>query len=94
VILVTFALPFIYTYWTLVDARVKKDEHFESQKYYLESKYFFDFLNVHPLSPGGFFTFLIALAHGVPPTTATAFWRHMLAGDDSSIFIISPGGCC
>ena len=31
----------------------------------------------------------------VPATTAAAeFWRHMLAGDDSSIVIISPGGCC
>ena len=27
---------------------------------------FFDFLNVHPFSPGGFFTFLVALAHGTP----------------------------
>ena len=63
-ILVTFALSFIHTYCTLV----KKDEHFENQKRYLGSFFFFYyyFLNVHPLSPGGFFTFLIALAHGAP----------------------------
>ena len=29
------------------------------------SKYFFHFLSVHPFSTGGFFTFLVALAHGV-----------------------------
>ena len=27
---------------------------------------FFDYINVHSLSLGGFFTFLIALAHGAP----------------------------
>ena len=32
---VTFALFIAYTYWTLVDARVKKDEHLENQKCYL-----------------------------------------------------------
>ena len=41
----------------------------------------FGFLNVHLLSPGGFFTFLIALAHGAPRhcrarmlTTVRARW--------------------
>ena len=29
---VTFALSFDYTYWTLADARVKKDKHLEIQK--------------------------------------------------------------
>ena len=48
-----------------MDARAKKDEHFENKNCYLGSIFFFNFLNVHPLSPGGFFTFLIALAHGV-----------------------------
>ena len=32
---VTFALSITYTYWTLVDAWVKKDEHLENQKCYL-----------------------------------------------------------
>ena len=30
--IVTFALSITYIYWTLVDARVKKDEHFENKK--------------------------------------------------------------
>ena len=34
----------------------------------LDSSNIFDFLNVWPLSPGGFITFLVAVAHGVPPT--------------------------
>ena len=29
---VTFGLSITYTYWTLADARVKKDEHLENQK--------------------------------------------------------------
>ena len=29
----------------------------------------FGFLNVRSFSPGGFFTFLVALAHGVPCQT-------------------------
>ena len=73
-ILVTFALSFIHTYWTLVDALVKKDEHFENQKCYMGSKYFFDSLNVHPLSHGGFFKLLITLAYGVPCHSLGVFW--------------------
>ena len=30
--IVTFALSITYTYWTLADVRVKKDEHLENQK--------------------------------------------------------------
>jgi hypothetical protein len=29
---VTFTLSFDYTFWTLVDARVKKDKHLEIEK--------------------------------------------------------------
>ena len=29
--MLTFGLPITYTYWTLADARVKKDEHLENQ---------------------------------------------------------------
>ena len=47
----------------------------------------FGFLNVHLLSPGGFFTFLIALAHGAAgrhnvakwPPSATTPWTQTLA---------------
>ena len=33
---------------------------------------FFDILSVRPFSPGGFFTFLVALAHGGSPQIPTA----------------------
>jgi hypothetical protein len=33
---------------------------------------FFDSLNVHPSSPRGYFTFLVAVAHGVPAHTSAA----------------------
>ena len=36
--IVTFAASITHTYWTLEDARVKKDEHLESQKFYFGSK--------------------------------------------------------
>ena len=36
--MVTFALSITYTYWTLVDARVKKDDHLENQKCYMKPK--------------------------------------------------------
>ena len=36
--IVTFALSITYTYWTLADARVKKDEHLENKKCYLNLK--------------------------------------------------------
>ena len=36
--MLTFGLPITYTYWTLADARVKKDEHLENQKCYLNLK--------------------------------------------------------
>ena len=50
-----------------MDARVKKDEHLEIQKKSFEPHVtFFYFLNIRPFSPGGFFTFLVALAHGAP----------------------------
>ena len=35
----------------------------------------FDFLNIRPFSPGGFWTFLVALAHGVPPYVRTLHWH-------------------
>ena len=43
---------------------MKKDEHLEDWKCIMGSKYFFDFLNICPFSPGGFFTFLVGLAYG------------------------------
>ena len=49
-----------------MDARVKKDEYLENQKVTWTLNKIFDFLKVHPFSPKGFFTFLVALAHGVP----------------------------
>ena len=66
VIIVTFALSITYIYWTLADAWVKKDEHLINQKCYMDPSNIFDFLNVRPFSPRGFFTFLVAVAHGVP----------------------------
>ena len=36
--IVTFALSITDTYWTLADAWVKKDEHLENQKCYLDPK--------------------------------------------------------
>ena len=36
--IVTFSLYITYTYWTLEDAQVKKDEHLENQKCYFGSK--------------------------------------------------------
>ena len=36
--IVTFALSITYTYWTLVNARVKKDERLENKKCYLDPK--------------------------------------------------------
>ena len=53
-----------YTYWTLADPRVVKDEHLENQKCYLNLNKIFDLLNVHPFSPRSFFTFLVAVVHG------------------------------
>ena len=53
-------LSFDYTVWTIVDARVKKDEHLEIQTILLFGPQV-TFLNFHPFSPGGFFTFLVAL---------------------------------
>ena len=56
-----------YKYWTLLDAQVKKDEYFfRNSIALLEPKgRFFYFLNIPLFSPGGFFTFLVAVAHGV-----------------------------
>ena len=62
--MITFSLYITYTYGTLADAWVKKDKHLESQKYYMDLCNIFDFLNVHPFSPRGFFTFLVTVAHG------------------------------
>ena len=64
--IVTFCLSITYIYWTIADAQVIKEEHFRKLKILLEPKVTFDFLNVHPLSPGGFFTFSVAVAHGAP----------------------------
>ena len=36
--IVTFVLSFDYTDWTIVDARVKKDEHLEIQTIHLDPK--------------------------------------------------------
>ena len=48
----------------LADAWVKKDEHLENQKRHFGSMYYFQLLDVSPFPPRGFFTFLIAVAHG------------------------------
>ena len=53
-----------------MDTQVKKDEHLEIKKKSFE--HFFYFLNVRPFSSGGFFTFLVALAHGVSLLQAVA----------------------
>ena len=58
--IVTFALCITYTYWTLVDARVKKDKHLENQKCHFG----WLTLRIHPFLPKCFFTFLVAVAHG------------------------------
>ena len=49
---------------TLAEAWVKKDEHFINQKCYMDPTKNFDFLNVRPFSPRGFFTFLVIVALG------------------------------
>ena len=43
VCIATFALSITFTYWTLVDARVKKDDHFENKKCDFGSKQHFWF---------------------------------------------------
>ena len=65
--IITYVLYITYTYWTLVDARVKKDEHFENKKKNVTwtPNNIFDFLNFHPFSLEGFFTVSIVVAHGV-----------------------------
>ena len=66
--IITYVLYITYTYWTLVDARVKKDEHFENKKNVTWTpNNIFDFLNLHPFSFGGFFTVLVDLALCAPP---------------------------
>ena len=51
-----------------MDARVKKDEHFENKKNVTWTpNNIFDFLNLHPFSFGGFFTVLVDLALCAPP---------------------------
>ena len=70
--IVTFALSITYTYWTLADAQVKKDEHLENQKCHFGSMYHFDFLNVCPFSTRSFFTFFVAMAHGVAAQSKSA----------------------
>ena len=62
--IVTFDLSITYTYWTLVDAWVKKYEHLENQNVTWTPNNIFDFLNFCSFSPGGFFTFLVVVAHG------------------------------
>ena len=61
-----------YTYWTLADAWVKKDEHLENQKRHFGSMYYFQLLDVSPFPPRGFFTFLIAVAHGAASYSSMA----------------------
>ena len=62
--IVTFGLSITYTYWTLADPPVVKDDHLKNQKCYLNLNNIFDLLNVHPFSPRSFFTFLVAVVHG------------------------------
>ena len=61
----TFALSITYTNWTLVDVRVKKDKYLENQNVTFSPCNIFHFIKVHPFLPKGFFTFLVAVAHGV-----------------------------
>ena len=70
--IVTCCLSNTYTLWTLVDGRVKKDEHLENQKRHFGSMYYFHLLNVGPFPPRGFFTFLIAVAHGAASYSSMA----------------------
>ena len=50
-----------------MDAQVKKDKQLEKfKKLIWTPSNISSFLNVRPFSPGGFFTFLVALAHGAP----------------------------
>ena len=49
-----------------MDARVKKDKQLEKfKKLIWTPSNISSFLNVRPFSPGGFFTFLVTLAHDV-----------------------------
>ena len=45
-------------------ARVQKEKHLENQNVTWTQNNIFDFLNVRHLSPEGFFTFLVVVAHG------------------------------
>ena len=58
-----------YKYRILVDAQVKKDKQLEIQNIIWTPCNNFNLLNLRPFSTGGFFTFLVALAHGVPDST-------------------------
>jgi hypothetical protein len=88
-------LHITYTYGVLGDAWVKKDKHLENQKCYMDPSNIFDFPNVHPFSPRGFFTFLVNVAHGAPPLpslwlvgppkTALLIYNNYL--EDESIFL-------
>jgi hypothetical protein len=64
--LVTFYLFITYTFWTLADARVKKEKYLENQNVTLGPCNIFYFIKVRPFLPRGFFTFFVALAHGAP----------------------------
>ena len=54
---------------------MKIDKQLENEKCY------FDFLNISPFSPKGFFTFLVGVAHGA----AAAAIRAELYKDDSHL---------
>ena len=71
-LIVTFVLSITYPYWTLAYPRVKKDEHLENQKRHFGSMYYFQLLDVSPFPPRGFFTFLIAVAHGAASYSSMA----------------------
>ena len=63
---------------------MKKEKDLENQKY---PSNIFDFLNVRPFSPGGFFTFLVALALGAPPRhTARACQTYLHQGSTTNMY--------
>jgi hypothetical protein len=83
VCMVIFPLSITYKNWTLVDAWGKKDRHLGNKKNVTFSpSNIFDCLNVSPFSPGGFFIFLVAVAHGAPSRCALAYFVLLLCRTD------------
>ena len=70
--IVTFTLSFTYTYQTPADAQVKRKNIHKIKNVTWGPNNYFDFLNVCPFSPGGFFTFLVALTQGASSNNEAA----------------------